>query len=128
MSGRGTLAAKDMSQMQAKFSYAIKFVADMDKAVAFYRDTFGLTLRFATPSWTEFDTGPVTLALHTATDRHPPGSAEIGFTTQNLQALYQARGANGLTFTVAPKTQGGDLLANILDCEGAEVSLVGAKT
>ena len=41
--------------MQAAFSYAIKFVADMDRAVAFYRDTFGLTLRFSTPFWSEFD-------------------------------------------------------------------------
>jgi catechol 2,3-dioxygenase-like lactoylglutathione lyase family enzyme len=32
--------------MQARFSYAIAFVADMDKSIAYYRDVLGLTLRF----------------------------------------------------------------------------------
>ena len=47
--------------MQAKFAYAIKFVADMDHAVGFYRDTLGLTAKFVSPSWSEFSTGEVTL-------------------------------------------------------------------
>ena len=33
--------------MQAKFVYAIKFVADMDRALAFYRGTMGLTEVYA---------------------------------------------------------------------------------
>ena len=32
-------------------------MTDMDKAVAFYRDTMGLTLRFQSPGWSEFATG-----------------------------------------------------------------------
>ena len=43
--------------------YAIRYVADMDKAVAFHRDTLGLTLKFASPFWSEFDTGETVLAL-----------------------------------------------------------------
>jgi catechol 2,3-dioxygenase-like lactoylglutathione lyase family enzyme len=31
--------------------YAIKFVADMDKSVKFYRDVVGLTLKFESPGW-----------------------------------------------------------------------------
>jgi len=109
--------------MQATFAYAIKFVADMDRAVAFYRDTFGLTLKFATPFWSEFDTGPVTLALHPASERNPPGAAQLGFAAPDLTGLYAAREAEGLTFTAAPEDEHGTLLARILDCEGAEVSL-----
>jgi catechol 2,3-dioxygenase-like lactoylglutathione lyase family enzyme len=30
--------------MQARLEHTILFVADMDKAVAYYRDTFGLKL------------------------------------------------------------------------------------
>jgi catechol 2,3-dioxygenase-like lactoylglutathione lyase family enzyme len=114
--------------MQAAFSYAIKFVADMDRAVAFYRDSFGLTLRFATPFWSEFDTGPVTLALHPANERHPAGTVELGFTTTDLPAVYAAREASGLTFTEPPKDEHGTLLSTILDCEGADISLGGAPS
>ena len=55
-----------------RLNYAIKFVADMDKAIAFYRDTLGLELKFASPFWTEFATGETTLALHPASDENPP--------------------------------------------------------
>jgi catechol 2,3-dioxygenase-like lactoylglutathione lyase family enzyme len=46
--------------------YVIKFVADMDKAVKFYRDVLGLKLKFESPDWSEFVTGETTLALHPA--------------------------------------------------------------
>jgi hypothetical protein len=52
--------------MRARFSYAITFVADMQKAIAFHRDVLGLSPRFTSPHWSEFDTGDVTLALHPA--------------------------------------------------------------
>jgi lactoylglutathione lyase len=78
--------------MKATFVYAIKFVADMDRAVAFYRDTFQLTLRFATPFWSEFETGAVTLALHPASERNPAGATQLGFASPELEAVYAARG------------------------------------
>jgi lactoylglutathione lyase len=111
--------------MQARFTHAIKYVGDMDKAVAFYRDTFGLKLRFASPGWSEFDTGGVTLALHLAGERHPAGSVEIGFATDDLRGVYEARAENGLTFSDPPKPLHGTLLSSLVDCEGAEVSLSG---
>ena len=112
--------------MQTKFAYAIKFVADMDKAVAFYRDTLGLTVKFATPFWSEFDTGDVTLALHPASDRNPAGGVQLCFTTTDLQGVYAGREAACLTFAAAPMDEHGTLLSRIVDCEGAEVSLSGA--
>ena len=112
--------------MQAVFTHAIKFVDDMDRAVAFYRDTLGLTLRFASPHWSEFDTGAVTLALHPSSERNPAGSTQVGFTTPDLEAIYAARQAAGLEFTAAPVDEHGALLARILDCEGAEIGLSGA--
>ncbi|MEO8811611.1 MAG: VOC family protein [Caulobacteraceae bacterium] len=111
--------------MRATFTYAIKFVSDMDRGVAFYRDTFGLVVRFATPFWSEFDTGEVTLALHPASADNPAGGVQIGFTAPDLPAIYAAREAAGLTFIEAPREEHGTLLSRILDCEGAEVSLSG---
>ena len=49
--------------MAIKLGYAIHFVSDMDRAVAFYRDTVGLELKFSSPEWSEFATGTTTLAL-----------------------------------------------------------------
>ena len=111
--------------MQATLSHAILFVADMDKAVAYYRDTFGLKLKFSTPGWSEFDTGSTTLALHPTSERHPAGTVELGFSTPDLPGVFAGREAAGLTFTRAPVDEHGTLLATILDCEGAEVSLSG---
>ena len=113
--------------MQARFTHAIKYVGDMDKAVAFYRDTFGLKLRFASPGWSEFDTGDVTLALHLAGEGHPAGSVEIGFTTDDLRSAYEARVETGLSFSDAPRPLHGSLLSSLVDSEGAEVSLSGPQ-
>lgn len=60
--------------------YAIKFVANMKKAVKFYRDVLGLQLKFESPGWSEFVTGETTLALHPASDKNPAGKVELGFT------------------------------------------------
>jgi lactoylglutathione lyase len=112
--------------MQARFSHSILFVADMGRAIAFYRDVMGLPLKFQSPSWSEFETGSVTLALHPASERNPPGRVQLGFETPDLPVLYAQREAHGLTFSAAPVDEHGALLARIVDCEGAEVSLSGA--
>jgi lactoylglutathione lyase len=111
-----------------QFAYAIRFVADMDLAVAFYGDTFGLTLKFASPFWSEFETGQVTLALHPASDRNPAGAVQLGFSAPRLAELFADREAAGLTFTAPPVDEHGTLLARILDCEGAEISLSDAPS
>ena len=108
-----------------KFTYAIKFVADMDKAVAFYRDKIGLTPKMTTPFWSEFATGDVTLALHPASAENPAGTTRLGFTTPDLASLHAGADAAGIAFTHAPREEHGVLLARIRDSEGAELSLSG---
>jgi len=108
-----------------RLSYAIKYVSDMDKAVAFHRDTLGLTLKFASPFWSEFDTGGTTLALHAASAEHPAGGVQLGFATDDLEGFYAAREANGVTFTQPPTPMHGQTIARFLDSEGAETGLGG---
>jgi lactoylglutathione lyase len=108
-----------------RLSYVMKFVADMDKAVAFYRDTLGLPLRFASPDWSEFETGGTTLALHRASDTHPAGSCQIGLSVEDLEAFYQAKGKAGVVFTRPPTDLHGTKIADFVDSEGAEVSVSG---
>ncbi len=108
-----------------KLNYAIKFVADMDKAVAFHRDTLGLTLGLQSPWWTEFGTGDTRLALHPANERHPAGSVQIGYGSEDLDAFFAGREASGVTFTEEPTVEFGRHIATFLDCEGAECRVSG---
>jgi len=105
--------------------YAIKYVADMDKAIAFHRDKLGLTLAFQSPFWTEFATGETKLALHPETDSHKAGSVQLGFASDDLAAFYAARDEAGISFTMEPTVQHGSTLARFLDSEGAETTVSG---
>jgi catechol 2,3-dioxygenase-like lactoylglutathione lyase family enzyme len=57
----------------AQLKDVIKFVAEMNEAVKFYRDVIGLELKFESPDWSEFATGEITLPLHSASDKNPSG-------------------------------------------------------
>jgi catechol 2,3-dioxygenase-like lactoylglutathione lyase family enzyme len=108
-----------------RFNYAIKFVANMDKAIAFYRDALGLKPKFESSFWTEFDTGETTLALHPASAENPAGGVQLGLGVEDLDAFYARRDALGITFTEAPKNVHGTPIARFKDSEGAEVSVSG---
>jgi predicted enzyme related to lactoylglutathione lyase len=113
--------------LKMRLKYTIKFVADMAKAVKFYRDVLGLQLSFESPGWSEFATGETILALHPASDKNPAGSVELGFTVSDVDAFYREMSANGLTFSMPPKKQDfGGVLAQFVDSEGARCS-VGAE-
>ena len=106
-----------------RLTYVMKFVADMDKAVAFYRDVMGLELRFASPHWSEFETGETTLALHPASERNPAGNAELGFSVEDVDAFHREKTAEGVSFPRPPEDLHGSRLATLLDCEGSQVSV-----
>src|SRR3954469_24617973 len=106
-----------------RLTYVIKYVADMDKAVGFYRDTLGLPLRFASPEWSEFETGATTLALHKARDAAQAGSAELGFGVDDVDAFHAKASAAGVQFPRPPKEEHGQKLGQFLDCEGSPVSV-----
>ena len=55
-----------------ELKYVIKFVADMDRTVKFYRDVLGLPIKFQSPGWSEFVTGETILALHPASQKISP--------------------------------------------------------
>ena len=113
--------------MPTKLSYAIEFVADMNRAVKFYRDVIGLPLKFESPGWSEFATGDTTLALHPASQKNPAGKVELGFNVVDLQKFYEDMRAKGVKFPMPPTKQDfGGTLAQFEDSEGAHVS-VGAS-
>jgi catechol 2,3-dioxygenase-like lactoylglutathione lyase family enzyme len=110
-----------------KLHYVIKYVADMNRAVAFYRDALGFSLRFESPGWSEFATGETTLALHPASANHPPGTVDLGFTVPDLDAFYQSGASKRIQFSMPPTKQDfGGSLAQFVDSEGGYCS-VGAQ-
>jgi len=108
-----------------RLSYAIKFVSDMESAVAFYRDALGLTPALQSPFWTEFDTGETKLALHPASEDNPAGSVQLGLGTEDMDNFYAAGQAEGLVFTSPPTDVHGTRVARIRDVDGAEISVSG---
>jgi lactoylglutathione lyase len=108
-----------------RLSYAIKYVADMDRAIAFHRDVLGLEVKFASPFWTELVTGETTLALHAASPEHPAGSVQLGFAANDLGGFYERRDELGLTFTQPPTEMHGMHIARFRDIDGAETSVSG---
>jgi lactoylglutathione lyase len=107
-----------------KLSYVIKFVADMNRAVKFYRDVLGLSLKFESPGWSEFVTGETRLALHPASEKNPAGAVELGFTVADVQKFHEAMSAKGVQFSMPPAKQDfGGLLAQFVDSEGGHCSV-----
>ena len=106
-----------------RLNYAIKFVSDMDKAVASYRDTLGLEPKFQSPFWSEFSTGETTLALHPASDENPAGTVQLGLGADDLAGFYARRDELGIAVTQPPTDMHGTQIARFRDIDGAEVSI-----
>jgi lactoylglutathione lyase len=108
--------------------YAIVFVSDMPRSVAFYRDVLGLPLKYETPKWTEFGTTGTTLALHAAgapavqcqTGRGaPPGHAQLGFNVPDLDAFHTEMMRKNVRCLMPPTRQEfGARLAGYADPDG----------
>ena len=108
-----------------KLNYVIKYVADMNEAVAFYRDKLGFELRTQYPGWAEFATGETTLALHPASEEHPAGSTSIGLGVDDFDDFYAKANEDGIEFTSYPTDIRGQRVARFKDSEGAECSVSG---
>src|SRR5215813_8314906 len=103
--------------MSVRVNYTIIFVSDMKQAVAFYRDTLGLPLKFESPGWTEFATEGATIALHASKsavpdeDDLPPGSCRPGLRVPNLDEFHQRMVAANVRCIQEPKEMFGARIA-----------------
>ena len=115
-------------------NYVMVNVSDMARAVAFYRDTLGLPLKFESPGWTEFETGASTVALHlspgggqkSASFTGPvAGSCSLGFSVDDIERTSKELQARGAHFVVPPtlREEEGIRLAVFLDPDGLAISI-----
>jgi len=113
-----------------RVSYAIVFVSDMQRSVAFYRDVIGLPLKFDSPEWSEFSTDGATLALHRAEKADGDGGAELpaghcrpGLSVPDLDAFHLRMVEHHVSCTQQPKDLFGARIAQYLDPDGLAISV-----
>jgi lactoylglutathione lyase len=114
-----------------RVNYAIVFVSDMKRSVAFYRDVIGLKLKFDSPEWSEFATDGATLALHRAEMPAPPdpevelpaGHCRPGLSVPDLGAFHTRMTEHNVVCTQQPKDLFGARIAQYLDPDGLAISV-----
>ena len=113
-----------------RVGYAIVFVSDMKRSVAFYRDVIGLALKFDSPEWSEFATDGATLALHRAepaeaADGAAPiaGRCRPGLGVPNLDAFHERMVEHNVVCLQQPKDLFGSKIAQYLDPDGLAISV-----
>jgi lactoylglutathione lyase len=120
--------------MFKQIDYAMVIVSDMQRSVEFYRDKLEIPLKFQSPDWTEFQTGPTTLALHGGgvAPSGPPvgdpskqaGSCSIGFNVENVDQTFEELKAKGIPFVMPPTQREGEgiRLAVCVDPDGLPIA------
>lgn len=115
-----------------RVNYAIVFVSDMQRSVAFYRDVLGLPLRFESPDWTEFATEGATLALHggegaeaphDAAQQEPVGRCRPGLSVPDLNTFHLRMVEQGVPCLQVPQEIFGDRVAHYVDPDGLVIAV-----
>ena len=113
-----------------RVNYAIVFVSDMKRSLAFYRDVMGLPLRFDSPEWSEFATEGATLALHRADHASADdgtattaGRCRPGLSVRDLDAFHARMLEHNVICTRQPENLFGSRIAQYLDPDGLEISV-----
>jgi len=114
-----------------RVNYAIVFVSDMKRSVAFYRDVIGLPLKFDSPEWSEFATEGATFALHRSEqpavspdeEDLPAGRCRPGLAVRDLDAFHARMIEHNVTCTQQPKDLFGAKIAQYLDPDGLAISV-----
>lgn len=108
--------------------YVYYWTAEMDRAVAFYRDVVGLKLvRRDGSQWAEFATEPVRFALHGATEGHPvrSGGAAVMFRVDDLDRARRTLQEKGVEFDEhSGEVEGFVRFATFRDPDGNRVELI----
>lgn len=104
--------------------YFMLMAQDMDRAIAFYEATFGLSRHFASPFWSELGWRGAVVALHGGHDGGRVVSG-LGFEVDDLEAACAAVVAAGGVIEQGPEDRPGEpiRLATARDPEGNVFSI-----
>lgn len=123
-----------------KLGYAILYVSDLERSVAFYRDVLGLSFRFANESYAEFATGAAKFALYARSHlpeligcEAPAAGApwpqgEVAFLCDDVDAEHERLAALGVTVLAPPTDRPwGERTLHLADPDGYVVELTRPK-
>ena len=118
-----------------RINYAIVFVSDMKRSIAFYRDIVGVPLKFESPGWTEFNTEGSTLALHLSNSPampdeaqlEPPGRCRTGFNVPDLDVFHKRMIEHKVRCLQEPTPTFGVRIAQYADPDGMVFSVSEAR-
>lgn len=123
-----------------RFAYAIAYVREVERSVAFYEQAFGLQRRFVDESgqYAEMETGETTLAFASNElgasnlpggfrrndPAEPPAGVEIAFLTEDVGVAFRKALEAGATSVAEPKTKPwGQTVAYVRDRDGVLVEI-----
>ena len=100
------------------------WVDDMDRAVAFYRDVFGLDVHAESPTWSELTLGDSTVALHQGSNDSFRMTG-LSFEVDDIDEACRDIEATGGSIVHPPRDGGipGLLLAEVADIDGNRIQL-----
>ncbi len=103
------------------------WVSDMERAVRFYREILGLSLRSQEgDNWAVFDAGGRRFALHRVVEGHPtaPGGATAVFAVDDLDRARTVLSERGVQFGHEGDVEGYARFASFQDPDGNTVQLI----
>lgn len=94
-------------------------VEDMDRAVAFWRNSFGLDVRVSSPGWSELAWGDAIVALHGGGDGSDQNTG-LAIEVDDIEAAVVKAREHGARILVEPRSREGEgiTLADLRDPEG----------
>jgi len=115
-----------------KIGAVILLVSDMERSIAFYKNTLGLPLKNSSHDWAEFFKDGTTLALHPIKKKlkEQAGSRVgmlVGFMVSSMDETYQNLKKNNVKFLKEPKEETFGKHAIILDPDGYMISIAQLK-
>ncbi len=121
----------DKSAKLGQITYIMLGVRDPARAVAFYRDTLGLSVKLEIPGFAFLDAGGATLALSQPLGRASQqivGATEVVFSVDDVRGAYEALRERGVRFTQEPRNvTGSSWAANFEDPDGHKLSIFGPE-
>lgn len=109
------------------------FTADLDRALAFYRDRLGMEPAIADDAMAIFDTGSAKLMLEVVDPEEDAEAADeligrftgVSFAVNDIRAAHAGLSERGVTFDGRPELQPwGGALAHFFDADGNVLTLV----
>lgn len=77
-------------------------IGDLDRAVAFYRDTLGIALAFQVPNMAFFVCGGLRIMMTRPEPGQPAGNSVLYFVTDGIEARHGELVAKGVRFESEP--------------------------